>query len=385
MEQPNARRLQIAREYAGLTQTELAKTIGVSQSTISKAEKGYADLDKPILTKLARVCGLHPSFFQGANDLSVQIPGAFYRRRKQVSKKIMRQLEGRLAVVRQGISTLLDAIDLQSPLAVPDASGSEPEYAAGLLRDVWSMPSGPVASMTEYLEGAGVIIAPLRSHIEKFDAISFREDRNNPPMIFIRHGLPGDRQRFTLAHELGHLVLHRRPGLDVDHDRIEEEANRFAAEFLMPRTDIRPSLSNIDVRRAAQLKCYWRTAMSSIIRRARDTKAIDQTRYTSLMVMMSRRGYRKAEPLPIEPEQPKLLGNILRVHLEDLEYTHAELARLLCVTPNTLDHEFLPDDMRSHKRVVAIAPQRPSAPQIGSPSSNVASITNIEDWKSRPA
>lgn len=58
------------------------------------------------------------------------------------------------------------------------------------------------------------------------------------PCIFLNRSQPADRLRFSLAHELGHLIMHRVPTLQM-----EEEANAFAAAFLAPAKDIRPYFS----------------------------------------------------------------------------------------------------------------------------------------------
>lgn len=85
-----------------------------------------------------------------------------------------------------------------------------------------------------------------------------------PPLIFINKNQPVDRYRFTLAHELGHLVMHRAPT-----PTMEDEANAFAAELLMPASDIYNDLRNISIEKAAALKPFWRTSMAALFYRAK--------------------------------------------------------------------------------------------------------------------
>ena len=106
-----------------------------------------------------------------------------------------------------------------------------------------------------------------------------------PPVFFVNESIPGDRERFTLCHELAHVVLHHKPAKDP-----EAEADRFASEFLMPANEIRAELSRLTIEKAADLKIRWKVSMQAIIRRARDLRAIDQDRYTNMMKRMSRIG-----------------------------------------------------------------------------------------------
>jgi Zn-dependent peptidase ImmA (M78 family) len=159
----------------------------------------------------------------------------------------------------------------------------------------------------------------------KIDAVSQRAD-GLPPIFFLDRSKPADRCRYTLAHELGHIVMHRTPNTNA-----EEEADRFAAEFLMPGAEIRADLRNLTIARAAALKLRWRASMQAIIRRAKDTGAISVSSYQSLCVRISQLGYRKNEPNPIEPEAPKMLRRIMDLYMADRKYTVAELsAAMLC-------------------------------------------------------
>jgi Zn-dependent peptidase ImmA (M78 family) len=137
--------------------------------------------------------------------------------------------------------------------------------------------------------------------------------------------MSADRERFTLAHELGHLIMHDLP---TPPDNAEREADAFASEFLMPAAEIGPQLAGIDLAKAANLKRHWKTAMSALIRRARDLGRIDERRYTSLNVQLSQKGWRKVEPVQIEHEQPTLIPKMIKVHHDIHDYDVAVLARL---------------------------------------------------------
>ena len=103
--------------------------------------------------------------------------------------------------------------------------------------------------------------------------------------------MPGDRQRFTLAHELGHLVMH-----DVPTEEMEDEADKFASEFLMPEAQIQGQLHALSMRKLWELKSRWKVSMAALVKRAETLGCItaSQTRY--LWIQLSKSGYRLEEP-----------------------------------------------------------------------------------------
>lgn len=115
--------------------------------------------------------------------------------------------------------------------------------------------------MVRLLERAGIIIT-IRFGVPEVDAIA-QVVPELPPMIFVNQDAPMDRLRFTLAHELGHLVMHAFP-----HPELEEEANRFAAEFLMPVANIRTQFAQVSLPVLAMLKKVWRVSMAALLQNA---------------------------------------------------------------------------------------------------------------------
>lgn len=147
-----------------------------------------------------------------------------------------------------------------------------------------------------------------------------------PPLFYVNSTAPADRMRLSLAHELGHIVMHRSAS-----DTMEAEADRFAAELLMPAKDIRPHLSQMSFKRAAHLKPYWRTSMASLIRRARDLGKLDQAIYSRMFRRFSQLGYRKNEPVKIPEEKALLIHKVVDVFASSNRYSQEDLARFLCV------------------------------------------------------
>ncbi len=167
---------------------------------------------------------------------------------------------------------------------------------------------GPIANLVDLVESAGIVVWETEDLASEVDALSLwpiGEELTLPVIVRVT-GKPGDRERFTLAHELGHLCLHHQPAEDF-----EAEANEFASEFLMPKDDIFKSLRQMDLRKAAALKGKWKVSMQSIIRRAYTLEVISESEYRSLNRELSAKGYKKREPVLIPSETPRLCKALL--------------------------------------------------------------------------
>ena len=137
--------------------------------------------------------------------------------------------------------------------------------------------------------------------------------------------MPGDRQRFTLAHEFAHIVMHNMPT-----EKMEEEANRFASEFLMPSSDISYQLSDLTLEKLAYLKLYWKTSMQSLLEKARTLRKITERKYTSMWKEMSMRGYKLNEPIEfsIPPEKPQLINELIKIYMSEFRYNVSEMSSI---------------------------------------------------------
>jgi Zn-dependent peptidase ImmA (M78 family)/transcriptional regulator with XRE-family HTH domain len=325
----NPRMLTLLRESRGLTQTKLAASAGISQAMLSKIENGLTVADESTAVNLAKQ--LHyPVEVLGWDDDIYGFGSATFHHRKQQSlgQTALRRNQAHINLVRMRIVRLLRGLEFVPKFSIPDIEidefGSASEVAAAV-RAAWLMPMGPVANVAKALEDAGGIVTRLDFASTRISAISTNTP-DAPPLFVLNAGQPGDRERFTLAHELGHIVMH---GVPAPSGEAEREADEFASEFLMPAAEIRPQLVGLDLRRAAQLKQSWRTSISSIVRRARDLGAIDDRRYKSLNVQISQRGWRKLEPVDVGRDEPRVIRLVTDVHRREHSYDSAELAALV--------------------------------------------------------
>ncbi|WP_336020803.1 XRE family transcriptional regulator [Acinetobacter bereziniae] len=339
----NADLLILARQSRGLSQSELANDCKLSQAMISKLEgRLVSEPSLEVLSKLADILNYPTEFFYEPDRLyglpaSVHA-GAMYRRKASVTKKSREKLEAILNIRILHLKRLLRSIDLDFdlPLLELDPDEHTPDEIAAKVRQAWLIPKGPLHNLMEYVERAGCMVFLCDFDDLSVDGVTMRSP-DLPPCIFLNKSLPGCRQRFTLAHELGHIIMHRIPtGEDM-----ETEANKFASSLLMPADDIRPYVQGkLTISKLAQLKPLWLSSMSSILYRAGDIGAISAHQQKYLWIEMSKLGYKTREPsqIDIKVELPTNVTEIINLHTEDLEYTTSDMQYLLKSSNDDLYH-----------------------------------------------
>jgi Zn-dependent peptidase ImmA (M78 family) len=226
---------------------------------------------------------------------------------------------------------LLRASELSSKasfqrIEISDYRGGAEEVAQ-IVRATWQVPMGPVRNVTEAIENAGGIVVRMDFGTRQADAIS-EWIPGFPPLFLVNSdaGIPGDRLRLTLAHEIAHVIMHRLPNPEM-----EEQANTFAAEFLMPRKQIKASLYGLTIAKLVQLKRIWKVSMAALIHRAYELGAITENQRKYLYINMSKKGYRLQEPAgeDVPVERPTVLATLAKMHLDQLSYSFNDLKNLL--------------------------------------------------------
>ncbi len=334
----NPQMVTLARELRELTQEQLADRVGVGQAKIAKLEGGLQpDVSDDLAERLAFALDMPIGFFQQVGDLvGVGSSAYFYRKRADLSARDRKRIHALINLLRINLGKMLNSIDVEARRPLPQFDvedyGNSPERVAQAIRQLWNMPDGPVANLTTLIESAGVIIVPVDFGTQSMDGTSIRL-ADMPPLIFINASLSGDRWRFTLAHELGHLIMH-----DVPHEQMEDEADSFAAEFLMPEADMRPLFTRLGVIRLedlAKLKPFWRTSMASLLKRAGDLGFLSASGRKGLWI-----AYRKTcvpEPNAFEQELIRTYAGITLYFTESLEYTCADMRSLLQISERDVD------------------------------------------------
>lgn len=351
MERFNPEMLVLAREARRLTQTALAKRTGVSQGTISKIENGQ--LVPPPETIEALALGLEfPKTLLARDSRASTVPVTFFRKKASLSQGDAKRILATITLQRAQMETLLRSVDglpsANVPTALPSGSRSAADLAAELRRG-WRMPRGPIEDLTALFEANGIVVVPTDFGADGIEGLSIREP-GLPPLMFVNALAPMDRVRFTMAHELGHLVMHHAQAIAPDD--CESEADLFASEFLMPAQDIRYQLGEIDIEKLARLKTEWRVSMQSLLMRASALQRVGPARSKRLWIEMSISGYRTKEPVEIAREEPALVREMVQSHLEDLEYTPGELAAALDLSEEEFRAQYMRSRSHRHLKLV---------------------------------
>lgn len=331
----NANLLRTARQLRGFQQGEAATLLGISQAMLSRYENQLTSLTEDIIQRAAAAYDLPASFFvQPDNVLGAPVSvHPMWRKKSNVSARDMDQIVAELNVRLMHMRRLLQAVEIDASYEIPKLSLDEfegdIERIAGLVRAQWQLPAGPVANLTRVLEAAGVVVVHSKLGESAVDGVTYRAP-GLPPLIALNADQPADRMRFTLAHELGHLVMHH----SQPTQNMEQEANDFASAFLMPSRDIRPYFARrVDLRLLAELKPVWRVSMAALLMKARSLGllAYNQERY--LWQQFSIAKIRQSEPpeLDFPHETPTVLTELIEAHISQLGYSIVDLSSLLHV------------------------------------------------------
>lgn len=335
MEIFNHHMMTLAREARGVTQAELSARLNIVQGTLSKYETGFVEPPTQFIEDLSMVLGFLPDFFFESGR-PYGLPPFHFRRRKKLPAKSLSKIVAEMNVRRIHISRLLLSFGSKTNRFIPEFdpdeySGSSkerltPEVAARVVREMWMLPSGPIPNMMQLLESNGGLVVSCDFGTDLIDAMSQRID-GMPVLFFVNMNSPADRLRHTLAHELGHMVMHT---VQVKSDEeMETEADEFAGSFLLPANEIRPQLRRFDLRQLANLKIYWKVSMAALAVRADRLNLITPYQSKMFWIEMGKLGYRKQEPNEIPKEFPSVMRQMIQFHLNKLGYSVAELATLL--------------------------------------------------------
>lgn len=326
----NGEMFRLGRQFRGFTQKGFSEAIGAEPSTVSRVENGVTQPTVEMTEKAAVVLALPVEFFQ-QSERPYGLPMSvhpMWRAKAAVPQYMVDQALAELNLRVMHVRRLIRSVEYEPVLALPEIDLSEasgdPEQVAALVRRTWMMPAGPVVELTQWVERAGCFVMHTELPDSAMSGVTLRVPDMHP-CIFLNRTMPADRLRHTLAHELGHLVMHRYPSEDM-----EREANAFAAAFLMPANDIRPVFTGkkVDLRLFATLKPEWRVSMQSLLYRAATLGFVNdnQARYLWQQFNMKKLKFREPPELDFPAEKPTLVSKLFALHMETLRYSVADLA-----------------------------------------------------------
>jgi len=308
-------RLHRARKAAGLSMSALASQVGVSANAIKKYEHGENMPSSGKLLKIAKALGVRTEYF--FRPVKVEISGIEYRKRASTPQKILDRINGDVWEQAERWAELIDLYpDTDTPVPAFMLPSSLPQkindYAqleeiANDMRQAWQLGQNPIPDLVDTLESKGVMVITTKVEVNaKFDGLA--GNMGKTPLIVISHHQPGDRQRFTLAHELGHLVVHGRLDSKLDE---EKACNHFAGAFLFPGNAVKQHLGNkrnaIELQELYMLKHEFGLSMAGILHRALQCGIINEYRYKSYAIEFSKNRWKTTEPGSPYPKEETYL------------------------------------------------------------------------------
>lgn len=312
-------RVRHARLYLGWTGQQLAERANTTQPRIADLERGGFN-SAGLVDAIAVATGFSRWWFE-AGPLP-DLPTGSLRFRKHASTT-RRDDERVRAHVRQAVEVVERLGDRPEappvriapcrPDAVTDLAAVE-EIAQATRETLGVGPTDRIPNLVRAVERAGVVVIGSVVEIDRHDGASFWPDYPiGRPIICVSRGKPGDRQRFSVAHELGHLILHQLRS-NIDPKRAEDEAHRFAGALLVPaESAISELIPPVTLRSLGFAKARWGISIQALIKRCLDLNIIDSARRDSLEKQISARGWRKTEPVEVPAENPKLLRRLIEI------------------------------------------------------------------------
>lgn len=312
-----------------LTQAQLASMVGVSPSTISKWRAGTQAPERDALDRLAVVVNVSPEWFTRVPTEKISIP--LFRSNATAHVAARAMLEARLEWAQDICVALAEFVDYPA-LSLPCRNFSEPEeitqedieQAAYECRDMWRLGRSAIQDLALAVEGAGIILIREETGIAQIEGLSAWSHILGHPLILLSADKNNwYRSRFDLAHELGHLILHRHIQRTNDHNRhklLEKQAHSFAGAFLLPVEMIAPEVRMpVTLDDLLLLKRRWGVSVAAIIMRLRTLGLLDEEGELALFKRRSVRWGSKSEPGDGDrpPEQPRLLRRTIDLLVDE--------------------------------------------------------------------
>lgn len=296
----NARRLILARKRRKLTARALATAIGVSPITISRLENGVNEPEDDTVDAFSAALGFPKAFFYADDFDELPADAVSFRSLSSMTAK------DRDAALSAGVMAyflhdwVADRFNLPACDVPQLGEDCSPEEAAQIVRSHWALGQQPISNLVKLLESKGVRVFSLSEDTKSVDAFSCW--RNEVPFAFLNTFKSAERSRFDAAHELGHLVMHRH-GAPQDSKQAEAEADRFAAEFLMPAEDVLSRIRFVtSVADLIHAKKRWGVSVAALNYRLHKLGVVRDWQNRSLNIEIARAGYRRDEPESRERE-----------------------------------------------------------------------------------
>lgn len=343
--------LRIARLTSGFSLQELGDLVCASRQHISQLETTDKKPSAGLLEALCFELKVEPEFFSTPMGNLVKDSECHFRKLASVPVSASRECTARITLMNRLVGVLDELLELPA-VDVPECELIHTNQQAAALartcREHWKLGRGPIASVARVIERAGGVITTFGEVSQKVDALSVFRDR---PIVILNQEKSRPRIRFDLAHELGHIVMHR--AVESGGRDTEEQADQFASHFLLPQEALLGSYKpgyRIDWSAIKKIKVKWGVSIRAIIFRLRQAGLLTPSQYRTANIQLSKMGWTKSEELDdaVPDEQPELLSSSLLLLGETYGGSFGGLLKRLGISKEVLAnitncHELLSD------------------------------------------
>ena len=297
-------RLKLARKMAGLSLQDLADALEnkVTKQALSKYEQGLMNPSNEVLVAIAGVFKLKPDYF--LKKKSTELGEILFRKKVRLAKKDEESIVERVRDYVERFLEIEDILGIESHFENPIQNieihkKEDVELAAEQLRKSWDLGSAPISNIVEMLELRGIKIY-LSNEVDDFDGLAVFTTRGIPIVAVNTKDKPIERVRFTIIHELAHLLLDLDTAIKNNLKMMEEFCHYFASCFLIPTKKIIELIGSkrtyIKIEELISIKEYYGISIRATVHRLRELSVIIDSYYQRWMVYMSKTYGPKNEP-----------------------------------------------------------------------------------------
>lgn len=300
--------LKKVRLLKNLSLKQAGELLNMSAPAIMKYEKGQIIPNSEKIIQFAKAYNVKTKDILKVTP-QVEMKFTNFRKRKSLTGQKLELLK---KLILEKVANYLEVLDLEQinssfknlkKYAVNNLTDAE-EAASKFRQDYNLSLNQPLSDLINILENIGIIIISLENTNNLFSGFDGLSEivQNVPVIVYLENNTDGARQRFTIAHELGHLILNIKEDLDC-----EKVVNRFASSLLMPSLSIynefgksRQNISNYEL---MAFKMEYKVSMYAIIYRLKELNVISDYLLKKINIYFNKNGYRQCEPNPLEPEK----------------------------------------------------------------------------------
>jgi Zn-dependent peptidase ImmA (M78 family)/DNA-binding XRE family transcriptional regulator len=324
----NGVRLKEALQFRGMKLSDLAEMTDISKQSLSLYSNGENNPPFSNVVKIAKALDFPYDFFMTEDMCTVTTGNTYFRSQASATKRGRKAQIIKLEYAAKMYEVLLDYVnvpelrlpivkDIPAPKTLLEADSYESlmniEMVAYQVRTQWGLGTEPIKDIQYLLQEHGIIVTGFKDAGDKIDAFSQKIETDEGAEYFIialQTGIKSQaRLNFDMAHELGHIILHRwgESNEDITNEELkirEKQANIFAGAFLLPRqsfgSDVRPFATNLEYYKT--LKKKWGASIQAMVYRAWQLEIITANQFQYMMRVISKKGWKKREPGDGKPD-----------------------------------------------------------------------------------